>query len=158
MAVVVVGEAGFDLEVLAGEAEIVGDGAGEGLDFTPGLVGSGPDGGLRSTGHPGGATQMIGMNVGERVGGAHDVDDGQWQIDRAVVVTGQPDIIPGLCTRCGIGLGQEMVIIVIGVGDLAHRCRWSCGDPRGQLLDGVIAVGGLSDRVPRHGLKRFRLL
>ena len=62
---------------------------------------------------------MIGMNVGESARGAHDINHGQWQIDRAVIVTGQPDVVPGLCTRCGIGLGQEMVIIVVSIGDLA---------------------------------------
>ena len=132
---VVVGEAGFDLIVLTGEAEIVGDGAGEGLDFTPGLVGSGPDGCFGGW-SCGGAAQMIGMNVGESVGGAHDVNHGQWQIDRAVIVTGQPDIIPGLCTRCSIGLGQEMVVIVIGVGDLAYRVRQGLWRPAWSIARG----------------------
>ena len=43
MPVPVVGEAGFDLEVLAGEAEVVGLGAGDGDGLAPGEIGGLPD-------------------------------------------------------------------------------------------------------------------
>jgi hypothetical protein len=61
--VVVVVEAGFDLEVLAGEAEIVGVGAAEGLHFAPRFPCGLPDGGFGRAGHADGAAEVIGVDV-----------------------------------------------------------------------------------------------
>lgn len=73
MAVVVVGEAGFDLEVLAGEADVVGLGAGDGDRFAKWFVEGLPDCGFGSIRHANGATEMIGMDEGDGAGGARDI-------------------------------------------------------------------------------------
>ena len=73
---------GFDLEVLAGEAEVVGCGAGDGLDFAPGLPDGLPDGGLCPVGHAEGAAEVVGVDVVKSGG----FGDGEGEVDGGVVV------------------------------------------------------------------------
>ena len=61
-------QAGFDLEVLAGGAQVVGYGAGEGLDFAPGFPGGLPHGGFRGAGHADGAAEVVGVDEAYGVG------------------------------------------------------------------------------------------
>ena len=95
----VVVEAGFDLEGLAGEAEVVGGAAGDRLDFAPGFPGGLPDGCLGRIGHADGTAQVVGVNVVERGG----FGNGQRQVDGAVVVCAE-----------GILRIRSIVVVVCG--------------------------------------------
>jgi hypothetical protein len=95
MAVPVVGEAGFDLKVLAGETQVEGAGAGDGLGFAPGLVGSSPDGGLGGIRHSDGAAEMVCVDHEQDRGGGDVIHDGQGQVSWRVIIGCHPDIFPG---------------------------------------------------------------
>ena len=74
VAVPVVREAGLDEEDLAGEAQVVLDGAGEAVGLAEGIVEGLPDGGSRGVGHADGAAQVIGVH--HREDRARRVDGG----------------------------------------------------------------------------------
>jgi len=76
MAVPVVGEAGFDLEVLAGEAEIEGLGAGDRVGLAPGLVAGLHTVCLGCVRHSDRTAEMVGVNHVKKGGLGH----GQWQV------------------------------------------------------------------------------
>jgi hypothetical protein len=67
-----------NLEVLAGEAQVVAVGAGEGLHFAPGFPGRLPCRDLGRVGHADGAAQVVRVDEVHRVGG--NVDDCQWEV------------------------------------------------------------------------------
>ena len=127
MAVPVIGQSRLDLEVLAGEAEVVCFCAGEGDGFTPREIGGLPDGGLGRVGHSGGAAEVIGVDIGDCAGCAGDVGYCEWQIDGAIIIGGLPDIIScgGPCAGCS--LGDDVAFEVIDISDIAHGAAYSCG-------------------------------
>lgn len=77
MAVVVIGEVGFDLEVLAGEAQIVCAGAGEGLNLAPRLVSGLPDGGFGGICQAGWAAKVVAVHHEECGRGVDRINNGQ---------------------------------------------------------------------------------
>ncbi len=88
----VVMQAGFDLEPLAGEAGVVGGGADDGVDATPGLPDGVPDAGLRGGGHLDRAVEVIDADaVGDRrrVDGA---DNGEGTINDSARAHGGGDL------------------------------------------------------------------
>ena len=105
--------------VLTGEAQVVGDGAGDGLGFTPGVVSR------RARRWPwqrwscgwGGPDDRHGREIS--CGWAHDSITAKGKSTGLLSLVGSQIYSRGLCTGCGIGLGQEMVVIVVSIGDLA---------------------------------------
>ena len=104
----VVVEAGFDLKILAGEAEVVGCGAADGLDFAPGFVSGLPDGGLCPVGHAEGAAEVVGVDVIEVGGFGYR----EGEVDGGVVVGCQKII----CVRIILVVVRRQPDVVAGCG------------------------------------------
>ena len=142
MAVPVVGQAGFDQEELAGEAQVVLDGGGEAVRLAPGIVERLPRRGAGRIGHADGAAQVIGVDHGEHrrcgVDGGHE---GQGQIDRRIVIAGQPDVFPECRSGGAIGFGDQVAVEVVDVVHRAHRSAWRSGDSCYHLLERIVGVG-----------------
>lgn len=82
---------------------------------------------------------MIGVDVVDGAG----FRNGDGEINRAVVVGGQPDVFACCHARCRIGLGDEVAAGVVDVVNGADGAARRSGCPRHHQLKRVVAVGGV---------------
>ena len=157
----VVAQAGFEEEVLAGEAEILLHRAGDADGLAEGIIGRSPDGGAGRVRQPQRAAQMVGVDHQQRGRWrVHPGDEAQGQRRGLgallIVVVGgggdiihrEPDIVPQRGTRGAVRLRQKFAIEAVDVMHLAGRAARRIGGTLHHLL---LRVEGIARRLGGAG-------